>query len=407
MRRNGQLERRGERLGQRRLAHAGHVLDEQVALGQQADQRQPDRLGLALDRLLDVGDDRLESVGEQPDLALPRIVVRPRASSRRIRVGAVPAGPRRAYCRSEPAVGSRRRAELVPCGAVTTVLAVDIGGTKLAVARVADDGAVSARHTGPTPATSRPRAAVAGAGRADRRRARRTGPVDACGCGCGGPMAPGGARSRRSTSRRGAASPCATGSPTRSGWPRVRRQRRQGARPRRGVAGRGAPVRATSWPWSCRPASAAGSCSTAACSTARLGNAGHIGHVIVEPDGPQCACGARGCLEAVASGPAIARRTGAPPAERAGRTCGRRPAATSAGGRRAWPTCSTCGSPWSPARSPSASATTSSRPPQAELDASCPARLTPSGARDRAPPGWAPTARSSARRRWRSHHLSA
>ena len=45
------------------------------------------------------------------------------------------------------------------------------------------------------------------------------------------------------------------------------------------------------------------------------GNAGHIGHVIVEPDGPACACGARGCLEAVASGPAIARATGRPASE--------------------------------------------------------------------------------------------
>lgn len=33
------------------------------------------------------------------------------------------------------------------------------------------------------------------------------------------------------------------------------------------------------------------------------GNAGHIGHVCVDPRGPRCACGARGCLEAIASGP--------------------------------------------------------------------------------------------------------
>jgi glucokinase len=39
----------------------------------------------------------------------------------------------------------------------------------------------------------------------------------------------------------------------------------------------------------------------------RTGNAGHIGHVIVEPDGPPCACGGRGCLEAVASGPSTVR----------------------------------------------------------------------------------------------------
>jgi len=43
-------------------------------------------------------------------------------------------------------------------------------------------------------------------------------------------------------------------------------------------------------------------------------NAGHIGHVIVEPDGARCACGAQGCLEAEASGPQIERRTGAPAA---------------------------------------------------------------------------------------------
>jgi glucokinase len=40
-----------------------------------------------------------------------------------------------------------------------------------------------------------------------------------------------------------------------------------------------------------------------------LGLAGEIGHVIVERDGPRCACGNRGCLEAVAAGPAIVART--------------------------------------------------------------------------------------------------
>ena len=45
------------------------------------------------------------------------------------------------------------------------------------------------------------------------------------------------------------------------------------------------------------------------------GNAGHVGHVIVVPDGRTCGCGARGCLEAEASGTAIAARTGRPAAE--------------------------------------------------------------------------------------------
>jgi len=36
--------------------------------------------------------------------------------------------------------------------------------------------------------------------------------------------------------------------------------------------------------------------------------AGEIGHMTVCPDGPMCGCGNRGCLEAMASGPSIARR---------------------------------------------------------------------------------------------------
>jgi glucokinase len=45
------------------------------------------------------------------------------------------------------------------------------------------------------------------------------------------------------------------------------------------------------------------------------GNAGHIGHVVVEPDGRACVCGGRGCLEAEASGLAIEAVTGRPAAE--------------------------------------------------------------------------------------------
>ncbi|MCU1365216.1 MAG: putative sugar kinase [Ilumatobacteraceae bacterium] len=45
----------------------------------------------------------------------------------------------------------------------------------------------------------------------------------------------------------------------------------------------------------------------------RLGNAGHIGHIVVEPDGRPCSCGGVGCLEAYACGPAIEAETGRPP----------------------------------------------------------------------------------------------
>lgn len=60
------------------------------------------------------------------------------------------------------------------------------------------------------------------------------------------------------------------------------------------------------------------------------GNAGHVGHLIVEPGGRRCVCGARGCLAAEASGLAIEVITGRSPTEptydimrRTGRLVGR------------------------------------------------------------------------------------
>ncbi|MBK7643139.1 MAG: ROK family protein [Planctomycetes bacterium] len=38
------------------------------------------------------------------------------------------------------------------------------------------------------------------------------------------------------------------------------------------------------------------------------GMAGEIGHVVVDPDGPRCGCGSRGCLEQLASASAASRR---------------------------------------------------------------------------------------------------
>jgi glucokinase len=39
----------------------------------------------------------------------------------------------------------------------------------------------------------------------------------------------------------------------------------------------------------------------------RTGNAGHVGHVVVEHDGERCTCGGRGCVETVAAGPWLVR----------------------------------------------------------------------------------------------------
>jgi glucokinase len=39
----------------------------------------------------------------------------------------------------------------------------------------------------------------------------------------------------------------------------------------------------------------------------RTGNAGHVGHVVVDPDGQACSCGGRGCVETIAAGPRMAQ----------------------------------------------------------------------------------------------------
>lgn len=44
------------------------------------------------------------------------------------------------------------------------------------------------------------------------------------------------------------------------------------------------------------------------------GKAGEFGHIVVDPDGPPCHCGNRGCLEALSSGTAIAALAGLPSA---------------------------------------------------------------------------------------------
>ena len=50
----------------------------------------------------------------------------------------------------------------------------------------------------------------------------------------------------------------------------------------------------------------------------RTGAAGEGGHVSIDYHGPQCQCGKMGCIEALAAGPAIARRARAKMAETAG-----------------------------------------------------------------------------------------
>lgn len=62
------------------------------------------------------------------------------------------------------------------------------------------------------------------------------------------------------------------------------------------------------------------------------GNAGHIGHLVVDPQGPPCGCGGHGCVEAIARGPAVVewalRQGWQPPAPKEPHTGSDRRAAT-------------------------------------------------------------------------------
>jgi glucokinase len=211
-------------------------------------------------------------------------------------------------------------------------LAVDIGGTKLAAGLVDESGSLLSGHQRPTPRQQDPEvlwALVRELVDDVARSAPADATIEVCGVGCGGPMS---ARDesvsplnipawRRFPLRRRLSE--ATGLPTfvdndakalalAEGWLGAAAGRREyiAMVVSTGVGG--------------------GIVLDGRLLDGRAGNAGHIGHVIVVPGGNRCRCGAAGCLEAEASGPAIARRTGrtpelAPPAEvdRAGRLVGR------------------------------------------------------------------------------------
>ncbi len=192
-------------------------------------------------------------------------------------------------------------------------LAIDIGGTKLAVARVDERGRADGRRTAPTPAAGTA-AALFAALWALVDEVLAEGPVAVCGVGCGGPMTPGGEL----------VSPLNI-----PAWRDV--PLRSTIADRLGVpvfVDNDAKALALGEGW-CGAAAGHRDYLAMVVSTGvgggivldgRLldgaaGNAGHIGHVVVVPDGAPCVCGARGCLEAEISGPSIARRTGRPPAE--------------------------------------------------------------------------------------------
>jgi glucokinase len=195
------------------------------------------------------------------------------------------------------------------------VLAVDVGGTKMAVALVTADGAVVSRAVEPTPAGGGGEAVwgvVAGLVSSVGGEARTLGlRVVACGVGCGGPMTPGGEL----------VSPLHI--PGWRGFPLRARLASLAGAPAYVDNDAKALARGEGWVGAARGAGdylamvvstgvGGGIVSSGRLLEGTGGNAGHIGHVVVEPEGRPCACGGRGCLEAEASGPAIAAWAGVP-----------------------------------------------------------------------------------------------
>jgi glucokinase len=218
-------------------------------------------------------------------------------------------------------------------------LALDVGGTKLAIGLVDAEGVIVWRDRTRTPAATNPEAlfrVVADLIEIAAGAARARGDVVACGVGCGGPMSADGETVSPLNI------PAWREFPLRD---RVLGElgRHDGTKGVRARVDNDAKALALGEGW-VGAAKGRQNYLAMVVSTGvgggivldgRLlagesGNAGHIGHVIVEPEGRQCACGARGCLEAEASGTGIAAATGAPAEdaspdviERTGRLVGR------------------------------------------------------------------------------------
>ena len=190
-----------------------------------------------------------------------------------------------------------------------TVLAVDIGGTKIAAGVVDADGVLLRSVSVPTPRQDDPeavlRALLSAVRRADATEAL------AVGVGCAGPMTPGGHT----------VSPLNI--PAWRDFPLLAQLRRHLDLPvvidgdakalAVGEGWKGAGVGVDSFLAMVVSTGVGGGLVI----DGRLlhgagGNAGHVGHVVVVPDGAPCPCGSRGCLEAEISGTAIAKRIGAP-----------------------------------------------------------------------------------------------
>ncbi|MFH8624460.1 ROK family protein [Streptomyces vietnamensis] len=190
------------------------------------------------------------------------------------------------------------------------VVALDIGGTKIAGALVDGEGRVRVRSRRPTPAREDGETVMAAVEvvLADLAASPLWETAGAVGIGSAGPV----------DASRGTVSPVNV-----PGWrdyPLVERVRRAtGGRPVTLVGDGVAMTAAEHWLGAARGHADAlclvvstgvggGLVLDGRIHPGPTGNAGHIGHVPVDLDGEPCACGGRGCVERIAAGPHLARR---------------------------------------------------------------------------------------------------
>jgi glucokinase len=198
-------------------------------------------------------------------------------------------------------------------------LAVDIGGTKMAAGLVDDAGAVAFRAQVPTRAT-RPDAVdetellwsdladlvtqvLAEVGEDDQ--------VVVCGVGCGGPMSQGGEEVSPLNIAAWRSFPLRSRLASLTGVPTFVDNDAKALALGEGWIGAAAGQR-NFIAMVVSTGVGGGVVLDGRLLNGRLGNAGHIGHVVVVPDGRPCRCGSHGCLEAEASGTALAAMTGQP-----------------------------------------------------------------------------------------------
>lgn len=195
------------------------------------------------------------------------------------------------------------------------VLAVDIGGTKLAAGLVDSDGVVVSQARAPTPSDPRPGVVFdALAAVIDHVVSRSSTGASACGVGCGGPMSSGGETVSPLNIPAWRQFPLRSELSELTGLPVVVDNDAKALALGEGWIGAATGI-SNFVAMVVSTGVGGGIVLDGRLLDGARGNAGHIGHVVVEPQGRPCVCGGRGCLEAEVSGPSIAAVTGRPPAE--------------------------------------------------------------------------------------------